>query len=64
MIWVNTALSVCMALESHVTIFAPYVFTIARLDPGWGILIALTPQLWPQFVGRFDRRLCLAIGAP
>ena len=64
MIWVITALPIRMALESHVTIFAPYVFTIARLDSfGWGILIALTPQLWPQLVGRFDRRLCLAIGA-
>ena len=63
-VWIITALPIRMALESHVTIFAPYVFTIARLDSfGWGILIALTPQLWPQLVGRFDRRLCLAIGA-
>jgi len=63
-VWVVTALPIRMALESHVTIFAPYYFTIARLDSfGWGILIALTPQLWPQLVGRFDRRLCLVIGA-
>ena len=64
MIWVITALPIRMALESHVTTFAPYYFTIARLDSfGWGILIALTPQHWPDMVGRFDRRLCLAIGA-
>jgi peptidoglycan/LPS O-acetylase OafA/YrhL len=43
---------------------APYTWTIARLDAfGWGILIALTPSLWPSLANRFDPRLAIGAGS-
>jgi peptidoglycan/LPS O-acetylase OafA/YrhL len=43
---------------------APYTWTIARVDAfGWGILIALTPNLWPSLAKRFDPRLAIGAGS-
>jgi peptidoglycan/LPS O-acetylase OafA/YrhL len=43
---------------------APTTWTIARLDAfGWGILIALAPNLWPSLAKRFDPRLAIGAGS-
>jgi peptidoglycan/LPS O-acetylase OafA/YrhL len=43
---------------------APTTWTIARLDAfGWGILIALAPNLWPSLAKRFDARLAIGAGS-
>lgn len=56
-----SALAIKSLLDAEVGLFAAYTWSIARIDAfGFGMLIALTPRLWPQFVQRFDARLPIA----